>query len=234
MNERLNGARPFLWVDEDPERAQRVRQEEVLVSPAGRTGAHAVPHGLIHDWCGAIFIPDSTVNRALAVLQDYDRYKEFYKPAVMDSKPLDQTGSDYQYAMLWMQKVLFVTAAVDNTYDSSYVRVNDKRWYSITRSTRVQEIENYGQPDERRLEPGEGKGYLWAVYSIVRLEERDGGVYVDVEAEALSRDIPLALRWVVTPVVDRLSRDSVASSLRKTRQAVCSTIGAQARLAGSH
>ncbi len=53
----------------------------------------------------------------------------------------------------------------------------------------------------------------------MRFEERDGGVYVEVEAIALSRDIPAAVRWMVDPIVKRVSRSSVATSLKQTQEA---------------
>jgi len=223
MRARLDGAKPFLWVDEAPLRAERVRDGEILVTHTGRNGSQPVPHGLIHDWSGAVFIPNVCMDDVLAVLHDYDRYKDFYKPAVISSTPLGQTGATYTFSMLWMQKVLFVTAAVDSTYESSYHQVSDKRWYSVTRSTRTQEVQDYGEPAQSELPPDQGRGFLWRMYSIARYEERDGGVYVEVEAAGLSRDIPMSLRWMVSPVVDHLSRDSVVASLRETRDAVRST-----------
>ncbi|HUA18237.1 MAG TPA: hypothetical protein VMB25_05795 [Bryobacteraceae bacterium] len=231
LQARLDGTKPFLWVDEEPSRAERVRAGEILVTHMGRSGSHPVPHGLIHDWSGAIFIPGACMDDVLAVLHDYGRYKDFYKPAVITSKPLDQTGADYRFTMLWMQKVLFVTAAVDSTYESSYFHAGDKRGYSVTRSTRMQEIQNYGQPEATELPPDQGRGFLWRMYSVIRYQERDGGVYLEVEALGLSRDIPVSLRWMVSPVVDRLSRDSLVTSLRETRDAIRSNRPAFSTLA---
>jgi hypothetical protein len=45
-----------------------------------------VPHGLIHDWVAAAFIPDGTVQEIFAVIQDYDNHKNIYKPEVIDSR----------------------------------------------------------------------------------------------------------------------------------------------------
>lgn len=61
---------------------------------------------------------------------------------------------------------------------------------------------------------------IWRLHCIMRFEERDGGVYIKVEAMALSRDIPAALRWAVEPIVRRVSRSSVATSLQQTKAAV--------------
>ena len=66
----------------------------------------------------------------------------------------------------------------------------------------------------------EASGYVWCLYSIARLEQRDSGTYVEIEAIALSRDIPAVLRWVVNPVVRRVSRNSMLVSLQKMKEAV--------------
>jgi len=58
------------------------------------------------------------------------------------------------------------------------------------------------------------------VSSFARFEEKDGGSYVEVEPIALSRDIPSPVRWLVTPIVVRASRDALTNSLQQTRNAV--------------
>jgi hypothetical protein len=68
-----------------------------------------------------------------------------------------------------------------------------------------------------------GTGIIWRLYSIARYQERDGGVYVELEAIALSRDIPGALRWLVEPIVRRVSRSSLVLSLQETADAVRSS-----------
>jgi hypothetical protein len=57
----------------------------------------------------------------------------------------------------------------------------------------VQQIEHYGQSGERKLAPDEGSGYLWRVASFARFEERDGGLYLELEVMGLSRDIPRSI-----------------------------------------
>jgi len=61
---------------------------------------------------------------------------------------------------------------------------------------------------------------IWRLSSITRLEERDGGVYAELEAIALSRDIPAAFRVFLPPIVRRVSRDSLATSLHQTKVAI--------------
>jgi hypothetical protein len=102
--------------------------------------------------------------------------------------------------------------------------VSDRRSYSVSETTRIQEIENYGEPDQRALHEDEGRGLIWRLFSITRFEERDGGVYIELEAIALSRDIPISLRWVIEPIVRRISKSSLTTSLRQTEDAVRSDV----------
>jgi len=57
LQARLTGKTPFLWMDESVERWRRVRRGEILVFPQGDNGRMSVPHGIIHHWVGAVFIP---------------------------------------------------------------------------------------------------------------------------------------------------------------------------------
>ena len=115
-----------------------------------------------------------------------------------------------------MDKSLFLTTTLYSDYHSSYVRVSDRQWYSVSEATRIQEIENYGEPGQHPLGEKEGNRFLWRLFSITRFEERDGGVYIELEAIALSRDIPVSVRWIVEPIVRRISRNSLTTSLRQT------------------
>jgi hypothetical protein len=111
MQERASGQSPFLWVDEKPDRVQRVRAGEVLVAPADSDSPHKVPRGLIHDWIGVVFLPNAKLDDVMRVLGDYDRYKDFYRPMVVKSKLLEQTHDHEKVTLLMLQKAFSVTAA---------------------------------------------------------------------------------------------------------------------------
>jgi hypothetical protein len=223
MQERLDPGAQFLWSDENPERAARVKQGEIEVTPLLGHGWKSVPGGLIHDWIGATFIPNASLVDLFGVLEDYDSYKNVYKPVVIDSQLEQRADGTDRFSMRWLHKVLFVTAAMDTQNESHTYRVDDCRAYTLSQTTDVREIQNYGKPDQRELAPDKGSGFIWRLYSINRYEERDGGLYVEVEAMALTRDIPISLRFLVKPVVMKLSRDSLDTSLKQTRNAVRET-----------
>jgi len=211
---------PFLWVDQNPERLQRVRDGEILVSSGEKDNPKPVASGLIHDWVGAAFFPNASIKDVLSTARDYSNYKEYYKATVVDSRLLGSHGPCEKYSMRVVNKEVVAETALDMEYETCYFKIDDRRWYSTTHTTRVQEVRHYGRPDEEDLPPDHGSGYVWRLYSVARFEQRDGGTYVEVEAIALSRDIPTALRWVVNPIVRRVSRNSMLVSLQQMKQAV--------------
>jgi hypothetical protein len=210
----------FLSADEIPGEPARLRAGEIIVAPAGPQVPLRVPQGLIHDWAGAAFIPNVTLGDVLRILSDYQRYKLFYRPHVLDSELITREPSEDRFSMLIMNRSVISKTALRGTYRSSYKRLDAQRFCAVTEATQIQEVANYGTPSEHLLPDEEGMGLIWRLYSVTRLEERDGGVYMDLEVVALSRDIPASVRWFVEPIVRQVSRSSLAVSLLQTESAV--------------
>jgi hypothetical protein len=210
----------FLWVDKEPGQVQRVQRGEVIVSQIKPQNAQAVPHGLIHDWIGAVFVPDATLADVLAVARDYDQYPDWYGPTITQANLLGRAGDEDRFTIRYVHTALFVTVVLETEYEAHYFQVDATRWYSIARSTRIQEIHEYGKPGERKMPPDDGSGYLWRMYSVLRYEQRDNGIYIERETVGLSRRIPVALRWLVEPAVRRLSRNLLVRFLQQTREAI--------------
>jgi hypothetical protein len=210
----------FLWVDESPARRNQVRQGKILVQPVIDNGQVSVPDGLIHDWIGAMFVPGAVLEQIFAVVHDYNAYTKIYKPAVLDSKLLSHEGNQYSFFVSLRKKALLITAVYDVDEISCDFALDRARRYNFTRSTRIVQVENFGKADERKLPVGQGSGFVWRLNGYSRFEQRDGGVYVELEAIALSRDVPFLLRWLVNPVVRNLSRESLFTVLKETREMV--------------
>jgi hypothetical protein len=219
MQARLQPGAHFLWLDDEPGRAEKIRKG-LRIAPVGPHIPKKVPSGLIHDWLGVGFIPNVKIEDILRVLRDYDRYKEIYRPGVIDSISHGTDGMKDLFSMRLANKSVVAKTALDTDCEASYFQVDDRRWYSISNTTHIQEVDKFGTPEQRTLPEDQGTGLIWRLSSITRLEERDGGVYAELEAIALSRDIPAAFRLVVTPIVRRVSKDSLATSLHQTKVAV--------------
>jgi hypothetical protein len=220
INSRFEGRRSFLWMDEKPDLAKLVRQGQAVVWPASDENPTSVAHGLIHHWIGAVFVPDGKLGDVLAVLTDYDRYKDFYKPMVADSKVLERSGPNQRFRLLMMQKAFSVTAAIDTENDARLVRLSPKRAYIISHATRVQEIANYGQSTQKKLPPDQGPGYIWRLQSVIRAEERDGGVYIEIETIGLSRGIPKQMFWLIKPLTNHIPKNRMLATLEDTQKAI--------------
>ena len=220
MQDRRAGKSPFLWVDEDAMRRQQLNSGEIVISAVGSPHPLLIPHGLIHHWIGAVFIPGATIEDLAAVVNDYGRYNEIYRPTLAKAELLGSTDDEQKFLILWVQRVLLVTAAFYTELDSNYIALNSWQGYMTFSTTRVQQIENYGEKDERRLAPDEGSGYLWRLVSFARFEERDGGLYLELEVIGLSKDLPGSLRLLLKPVIDHVPRQALATKLDQTRQAI--------------
>ena len=147
MKARLAGGR-FLWMDEQPRRSRDVRSGTILVTPMGAHSPAGVPNGLIHHWIGAAFLPAATMEDVLSVVRNYSRYKEFYHPVVVDSRPLGANGEHDRFSMILLNRMLFSKIAMDSDYEGKYFDLDDRRWYNVAHSPRVQEVENYGEASE--------------------------------------------------------------------------------------
>jgi hypothetical protein len=214
----------FLSIDAEPADSAKLRRGDIIVSPARPDVPVKVRSGLIHDWAGAIFIPNASIGDVMRVVRDYDRYQAIYHPNIVGSKPIETGEYEDRFSMVIMNKSFFAKGALDSDYRSTFTRVDDEHWYSTTETTRIQEVADYGAAAQQFLPEGRGKGIIWRLYSIARFEQRDGGVYIELEAIALSRDVPATLRWMVDPIVRRVSRSSLETSLQQTADAVRASV----------
>ena len=215
---RLAAAKPFLWVDASPERLRTVRQGQVAAGPWKADGDTFVPGASIHDWVGAIFIPGGTLEKTLAVLQDYDHHKNIYKD-VPESKLLSRDGNDFKYYRLRVLKNGPVNGVFRTEFEAHYHPVDPAGWVCQTRTTRVTEIEDYGKPEQRELPPGRGSGYLWKLNGYWRLEQRDGGVYLECETISFTRGLPPIIGALFVSSTHNLEREGLTATLQATSDA---------------
>jgi len=224
MQARLQPGAHFLWMDDESDRAEDFRRDlrtkGPYIAPMSRDIPKKVPHGLIHDWLGVGFVPNARIEDILMVVRDYDHYKDMYRPGVLDSVSRGTDGTKDLFFMRLANRSVIAKTALDAECEVSYIRVDDQHWYGTSNTTRIVELDKFGTPEQRTLPEDMGTGLIWRLSSITRLEERDGGVYTELEAIALSRDIPAAFRLFVTPIVRRVSRDSLATSLHQTKVAI--------------
>jgi hypothetical protein len=185
-------------------------------------GIH-IPGGLVHHWAAVIFIPNATLPEALAVLEDYDRHQDIYQPDVRRSKLIQRDGDKSQIYMQFYNKSI-VTVILNVNFDVNETDFGNTEAQIASRSTRIAELANLGQPDEHELPVGNDHGYMWRLDSYWRIEEKDGGVYIQNESMALTRSIPFVLAWLVNPLTRSIPRNFLRDLLVDTRIALLKEI----------
>ena len=230
MQARLQPGAKFLWLEEEPGRMEFVRTKGPLIGPVGKHIPLKVSNGLIHDWLGAGFVPNVRIENILCVVRDYDSYKRIYRPGVIDSLSHGREGEKDLFFMRLANHSVVSKTALDTECEAHYIRIDDHRWYAYSNTIRIRELAHFGTPQQVTLPEDTGTGLIWRLSSITRLEERDGGVYAELEALALSRDIPTAFRAFVTPIVRRVSRDSLATSLHQSKVAIDDELAPQGQV----
>ncbi len=213
MEPSLHGHGAFLWSDTDTQIAQQVRRGDIVAQLWSEDASVKVPNGLIHDWIAAAFIPGTTMADTLALIQDYDHHKDVYKPDVMDSKLIAHEGNDFKIFLRLLKKKI-ITVVLDTDHDVHYSSVDPARWCCRSYTTRIAEVEDAGTEKEKVLPPDTGYGFLWRLYSYWRLQDRDGGVYIECRAISLTRDIPIGLGWVIEPIIRKLPKESLINTLQ--------------------
>lgn len=178
------------------------------------------PHGLITHYIGAMFVPDVTIGQVLDVVQDYDHYRDIYKPEIVRSRLVDRRNGNFKIYLRVHKDTPWVNPTLDISSDSEFSILDSRHATSGSHSTRIVQIENAGQPHEHEDSVGHDGGYLWRLDSCWRFAKRDGGVVAEWEAITLSRDIPFLLRWIVRPFVERLARATLRDTLEATRKQV--------------
>jgi hypothetical protein len=210
---------PLLWSDGSADRLRRLARGEILAQLWTGSDPVQVPDGLIHDWIGAASIPGATVERTVALIQDYDNHRSIYKPDVIDSKLISRQGDDFKiYLRLFKKKI--ITVVLETNHDVHYARLNRSCWRCSSRTTRIAEVQDAGKHNETMLPVDTGHGFLWRLYSYWRFQERNGGTLMECRAISLTRDIPFGLRWIIQPMVRSLPKDLLVNTLAATRRAL--------------
>jgi len=217
----------FLWLDglAEPSRGEayaRLQRGEVVsaklwtIDPSGRS---ATQGALIHHWVGTVFVPGVSLRQVLALLQDYDRHSEYYKPEVVKSKTLERTGNNFK-VFLRLKREKIVTVVLDTEYAVHYHQLDELHAFSESYSTRIAEVTRPDEADEQAMPPGKGQGFLWRLNSYWRFFEVNRGVYIQCEAVSLTRDIPTGLNWLVAPFIESIPKESLEFTLLSTRSAL--------------
>ena len=211
-----HGSASTFLATEDTSRLHRGDPVVEELTPAGGKG---LPGAMLHDWRGTAFVPGATAADFERVMEDFSAYPRYYAPQVVSARVLDHQGNHFEVLMRVRQQHV-ITVVMDTTYDVTFARLDAGHGYSISRSTRVDEIASPGGRNEHALSAGDNHGFLWRMNTYWSYEERDGGLLIQIESVSLTRSIPTGLGWAVGPFIESVPRDSLAFTLEATGRAL--------------
>ena len=202
-----------------PENEMRLRRGELIVEKLTPATGAELPGAMLHHWRGTAFAPGAKAADFERLMKDFNAYPQHFSPQVVQAKILTQQGDHFQASMRVRQKHV-ITVVMDTSYDITFGRLDALHGYSISRSTRIAEIDSPGTSRERALNSGEEHGFLWRLNTYWSYEERDGGLYMQIESVSLTRSITTGLGWAIGPFVESVPRESLEFTLRSTCNAL--------------
>jgi hypothetical protein len=197
----------------------RVRQGELVIEKLTPAQDADPPGAMLHDWRGTAFAPGATAADFERLMQNFPAYPKVYAPQVIRAAVTAHDDDHYRVSMRVQQRHV-ITVVMDTDYDVTFGRRDPTHGWSSSRSTGIREIENPGTDKEHALGAKEEHGFLWRLNTYWTYEERDGGLYVEIESVSLTRSIPRGLAWIVRPFVESVPRESLEFTLRKTCEAL--------------
>ena len=212
--QRREGILPFCRASDTPGKVTSLYGGLPVITNLNKK--NTTPGGIIHDWIGVVFIPGVTLKNVTDILIDYDSHKEIFSE-VVDSE-MASKANNLMTVFLRFKKKEIITVVTDTHHEARLYSISEKKAQLFSRSIKINEVENYGEKNEKLLPEGEDHGFLWKMNAYWNLEENSKGVLVECRSITLSRDIPFGLHSIIRPIINRMPRaslESVLSTLKK-------------------
>src|SRR5580698_9197827 len=191
----------FLVLPTDPAQLARLRSGQLIIEPVTTPAA---PDALLHHWRATAFVPNATPADFARLLQNFSAYPHNFAPQIVSTTVLSRTPTD-TIARLRTRQHHIITVVLDTTVAS----LDPAHAYSISRSTRIDQVS-----------PSGDDGFLYRLNTYWTYEQRDGGLYLQIESLSLTRSIPHGLAWAVQPYLESIPRESLVFTLTSARNAL--------------
>jgi hypothetical protein len=217
----------LLWIDRQPATARmalisRLEKGEVVserLETRNQGKQIEAPGALIHHWVGTVLLPGARLSRVKPVVQDYNRYSEWFSPLIRRSRVSAHNGDRFLVAMRTeMHKILTVT--VDADYAIDYQTVSDSAFHVRSIATSIHVVDSAGTSSERRTPAEQTFGFLWRLNTYCSFREVPAGTIEQCESISLTRDVPFGLGMVVGPLVSGIPRETLEFTLGRVRKLV--------------
>jgi hypothetical protein len=219
LGARWSGQAPFLSLNVSTEDRKKLFKSDLLIRPASSPNPTDVEEGLIHDWVGAVYIPNTSVDKVVAVLQDFDRHAQIY-PEIVRSRLVKREGNDIAGYWRLERKQQFVPAVFDVQQEAHYKEIAPGKWVCRAYANDIREVQDAGSRREKDYPLGEGLGLLWRLNAFWSIQASGSGVLAECRTISLSRSIPSGMGWMIKPFIQNVPRESLTSTLRNTREAL--------------
>jgi hypothetical protein len=197
----------------------RLRRGELILEQLTPSTSADLAGALLHHWRGTAFAPGVKVADFEQLIRDFNSYPRHFTPQVVKAGVITQSG-DHMQAWMRLRQRHVITVVMDTTYDIAFAELDVQHGYSISKSTRIDEIDSPGTSAERTLNANQEHGFLWRQNTYWSYEERDGGLYLQIESVSLTRSIPSGLGWAIRPYVESIPRETLEFTLRSTCNAL--------------
>ncbi len=204
---------------QDQQGETSLRRREFLIENLTPTDAITGSGAMLHHWRGTAFVAGAKASDFERLLRNFNAYPQRFFPQITGVRVLSEKGDHFEITMRVRQRHV-ITVVMETAYDIDFGRFDTQRGYCASRSTRISEIEAAGTSAERALDSRHEHGFLWRQNSYWSYEERNGGLYVQIESVSLTRSIPSGLAWAVRPFVESVPRESLEFTLRSIRAAL--------------
>jgi hypothetical protein len=120
---------------------------------------------------------------------------------VLESRVLARSGDTLCVYLKLVRKTV-ITVTYDTEHQVTFARHSPRLATSRSVSTKIAESD------------GRDRGFLWRLNSYWRYAQVGNDVRVEVESLSLSRDVPMVLRPVAGPIINRIARESMLRTLQ--------------------
>ena len=198
----------------DREKEARGWRERVLAGQAElfKIDPPGVEDGKIHHWIGAIFLPGTTVQSVIDRIQQNAGHESEHYEDVLASRLIERKG-DRLLIFMKLRRTNLITVTYSTEHAVEYKRIGGTRAAARSVATKIAELAKAGTPQEHEKSPDDDNGFLWRLNAYWRYEAVQGGVIVECESVSLSRPVPMLVRPVANPIVDRVARESLNRTL---------------------
>jgi hypothetical protein len=207
----------------DPNNRAKLQRGETIIERIRKSGGPDLPGATLYHWRGTAFVPGATVADYERLMEDFDGMPKTFAPEIVRAKVVskkNEGGRTLIQAWYRVKQHHIITVVLDITYDVALARLDAQHGYSASRSTRVIEIADAGSPDEHAMSGSEAHGFMWRLNAYWSYEERDGGLYMQIESVSLARSIPTGVAWAVKPFVESVPRESLEFTMQATSKAL--------------